>query len=174
MQGRYSAASSSHLSPGSSTIIQEHTLYTSIPGSGSAVTESHEPYQSSFSPLSMEVSSVLAVQNNGVDHLDGDDEFTEVSRSSNAEVGQALRRLEEQLSLNDNDIEEIPPYHRQNGQSEDLGGSYSETRPYHDNLEDSEIVNNHQYYGEGSGMLDDSEDSLFIQASGLSVGLQIF
>ncbi|RZC59781.1 hypothetical protein C5167_007092 [Papaver somniferum] len=164
-EGRYSAASSSHLSPGSSTIIQEHTLYTSIPGSGSAVTESHEPYQSSFSPLSMEVSSVLAVQNNGVDHLDGDDEFTEVSRSSNAEVGQALRRLEEQLSLNDNDIEEIPPYHRQNGQSEDLGGSYSETRPYHDNLEDSEIVNNHQYYGEGSGMLDDSEDSLFIQAS---------
>ncbi|KAI3901608.1 hypothetical protein MKW92_043551 [Papaver armeniacum] len=154
-EGRYSAASSSHLSPGSSTIIQEHTLYTSIPGSGSAVTESHEPYQSSFSPLSMEVSSVLAVQNNGVDHLDGDDEFAEVSRSSNAEVGQALRRLEEQNSS-------LPQAEWAIRRSR---GSYSETRPYHDNLEDSEIVNNHQYYGEGSGMLDDSEGSLFIQPS---------
>ncbi|KAI3977252.1 hypothetical protein MKX01_035982 [Papaver californicum] len=164
-EGRYSAASTSHLSPGSSTIIQDHTLYTSNPGSSSSVTESYKQFRSSFSPSSVEVSSVLAVQNNGVDHLDGDDEFGEVSRSNNAEVGQALRRLEEQLSLNDNDIDEIPPYHRQNGESENLGGLYSETGPYHDNLEDSEIISNHQYYGEGSGMLDDSESSLFLQPS---------
>ncbi|OVA09563.1 IQ motif [Macleaya cordata] len=169
-EGRYSAGSTSHLSSGSSTLSPDPSLYTSNPGSSSAVTELYEPYRSSFSPGSVEVSSELMVQNNVVDHLGGNDGSGEFSMSNNTEVCQALRRLEEQLSLNDSATAEISSYYRHNGQSNDLGVLYSETRSNRDNLAaseyGSEFIDDHQYFSEGAGMLDDSESSLILQHSG--------
>ncbi|KAI4382534.1 hypothetical protein MLD38_008487 [Melastoma candidum] len=62
---------------------------------------------SNLSPGSAEVSS--GSQANGPDHMNGDT-TTEFGSSCNIEVGKALKRIEEQLSLNDDEIKELEPF----------------------------------------------------------------
>ncbi|XP_010250677.1 PREDICTED: calmodulin-binding transcription activator 4-like isoform X2 [Nelumbo nucifera] len=80
--------------------------------------EFYESYHSSVSPGSVEVSSDSVIWNNEVDHLEGIDKVVEFRSSSDPEINQALRRLEEQLSLNDEDLaEELSSYYLQNEKS---------------------------------------------------------
>ncbi|XAR48191.1 hypothetical protein NMG60_11030928 [Bertholletia excelsa] len=100
IEGRHGSGSISQLSPGSpSTLSQGPGCYTSqYPGSASIVSEIHEQYHS---PGSVEVSSDAGLQSNGINHNDWIERTGDTSSSSELEVSQALRRLEEQLSLND-------------------------------------------------------------------------
>ncbi|KAL5760214.1 hypothetical protein ACOSP7_018715 [Xanthoceras sorbifolium] len=91
------------VSPGASSTLSvsssSHT--TQNPGSTSVHSDFYEPSQSLSSPGSVEVSSEITIKDNGVD---SNGEFT---RCADAEVSQALRRLEEQLSLNDDIYQKI-------------------------------------------------------------------
>ncbi|GMY26560.1 calmodulin-binding transcription activator 4 isoform X1 [Fagus crenata] len=110
-EGKSSSGSVVLLSPGSSsTFSQSPSSYTKNPGSNSIISDFFDPYQSSSSPGSVEVSSDMAVKNNGMDQLDGVDRRGQKDGSTELEVTHALRRLEEQLSLNEDSIKEIPFY----------------------------------------------------------------
>lgn len=110
-EGKSSSGSVVLLSPGSSsTFSQSPSSYTKNPGSNSIISDFFDPYQSSSSPGSVEVSSDMAVKNNGMDHLDTVDRRGQKDGSTELEVTHALRRLEEQLSLNEDSIKEIPFY----------------------------------------------------------------
>ncbi|GAA0158778.1 DNA-binding transcription factor [Lithospermum erythrorhizon] len=69
--------------------------------------ESHEPYISFSSPGSAEITSDAAVRSNGVNHLDSSTTIEGVNNPVNLEINEALRKLEEQLSLNDEKLQEI-------------------------------------------------------------------
>ncbi|KAF5952802.1 hypothetical protein HYC85_010746 [Camellia sinensis] len=133
-EGRHSSGSISQLSPESpSTFSQSPNCYTAQHPGSTIVSELYEPHQS---PGSVEVSSDAVVKSNGMDHLDWIERKGEMSSSSELEVSQALRRLEEQLSLNDDSLEEIGPFCSEN-----------------ENSNDSECVINDQY--KSSASLDD-------------------
>lgn len=98
------------MSPGSSSAFgQSPSSYSpQNPGSTSIIDDSYEPSQSFSSPGSAEVTSDIFIVDNGVGHLDGTD--AESGTSTKLEITQALRRLEEQLSLNEDILEEITPF----------------------------------------------------------------
>ncbi|XP_058192814.1 calmodulin-binding transcription activator 4-like [Rhododendron vialii] len=98
MSSWWLAGSTSTCNQSPSALAAQH------PAAAALIGEVYEPYQS---PGAVEVSSDAVVQNNGMDHLDRIAGTPEISSSSELEVGQALRRLEEQLSLNDDGFEEI-------------------------------------------------------------------
>ncbi|EOX99794.1 Calmodulin-binding transcription activator protein with CG-1 and Ankyrin domains isoform 2 [Theobroma cacao] len=78
--------------------------YTSQnPGSNSLASDVHEPYQNSSSPGSVEVSSDIVIKNNGIDNA------VEFASSADLQVSEALKRLEEQLSLNEDSFKEMSP-----------------------------------------------------------------
>lgn len=112
-EGRLKAGPNSQGSPGLSyTSIQSPSFGTAQnPGSNSSLSEVNESYQSSFSPGSGEVSSELTNESNGVAQLNGNSRVGDGSFSPEADVTVALRRLEEQLSLNDDDITDLFPYY---------------------------------------------------------------
>ncbi|XP_059633517.1 calmodulin-binding transcription activator 4 [Cornus florida] len=112
----------SRLSPGSpASFSQSPSSYTAQhPGSKAVISELCEPYQTLSSPGSVEVSSDIVIKSNGMDQLDGIETKGDNSSSSELEVSQALRRLEEQLSLNDESLEEIAPLYSENETSNDL------------------------------------------------------
>lgn len=117
LQGRHSSGSTS-LSPESpSTLSQSPSSYTAQhPGSLTMISELHEPYQS---PGSIEVSSDAVVKTKGMDHLGMKEIKEEVVGSSELEVSQALRRLEMQLSLTDDTVEDIGPFCNEDENSND-------------------------------------------------------
>ncbi|KAL7241286.1 hypothetical protein ACSBR2_006830 [Camellia fascicularis] len=116
-EGRHSSGSISQLSPESpSTFSQSPNCYTAQHPGSTIVSELYEPHQS---PGSVEVSSDAVVKSNGMDHLDWIERKGEMSSSCELEVSQALRRLEEQLSLNDDSLEEIGPFCSENENSND-------------------------------------------------------
>ncbi|KAK7851272.1 calmodulin-binding transcription activator 4 [Quercus suber] len=101
-EGKATSGSVTLLSPGSpSTFSQSPCSYTKNPGSNSIISDFFDPYQSLSSP---EVSSEIAIKNNGMDHLDRVDRREQRESSPELEVTQALRRLEEQLSLNEDSV----------------------------------------------------------------------
>ena len=97
-QGNSGSRPVTQLSQGSSPeFSQDPSSYTTPnPGTTSMPGDSCEPNQNFSSPGSVEVTSDIFITNNGMDHLDG----------TNA---QALRQLEEQLSLNEDSLEGISP-----------------------------------------------------------------
>lgn len=115
--GRLSSGSNSENSPGpSSTFSQSPSTYTrqtQNPGSASLI-DFHEPYQNQCSPGSIEVSSDAAM-GKGVDFFNGSDGTGSLRMSSGDEVSQALRRLELQLSLDDDSLKEYAPVDDQDG-----------------------------------------------------------
>jgi hypothetical protein len=118
LQGKPSPGAVALSSPESSSPFSQSTsCYTTPnPGSNSIITDFFEPYQSLSSP---EVSSEIATQNNGMDHLDRMGRTGQRDSSAEIEVTQALRRLEEQLSLNEERFEEISQFSNQDQNSND-------------------------------------------------------
>lgn len=79
-----------------------------------------EPYQSSSSPSS-EVTSEIAIKNYGMNGLDRMSRTGQRESSSELEVTQALRRLEEQLSLDEESFKDINVF---GNRDESLNDSY--------------------------------------------------
>ncbi|XP_030527519.1 calmodulin-binding transcription activator 4 isoform X2 [Rhodamnia argentea] len=102
-EGKHSSGSKALFSPGSSSTFMPSPSPSpySIHNHGSASLDS---CQTQSSPSPAEVSSVNAVINHGTDNLN-----RMVRSSSDLDVSKALRRIEEQLSLNDDTIKEIDP-----------------------------------------------------------------
>ncbi|XP_004504404.1 calmodulin-binding transcription activator 4 isoform X1 [Cicer arietinum] len=109
-EGRLSSGPGTQLSPGSSSAFsQSPSSYSNQnPGSTSIVDDSYERNQSFSSPGSAEVTSDIFILNNGMAHLEGAD--AESGTSTELKITQALRRLEVQLSLNEDNFEEIAPF----------------------------------------------------------------
>ncbi|XP_021291240.1 calmodulin-binding transcription activator 4 [Herrania umbratica] len=88
--------------------------YTSQnPGSNSLASDVHEPYQNLSSPGSVEVSSDIVIKNNGIDNT------VEYASPADLQVSQALKRLEEQLSLNEDSFKEMSPLCSLDGDTND-------------------------------------------------------
>ncbi|KAK2969323.1 LOW QUALITY PROTEIN: hypothetical protein RJ640_030864 [Escallonia rubra] len=122
-KGRHNIGSTSQLSPGTySGLPQSLNSYTTqLPASSSAVvSETYEPYQNTSSPGSVEVSSDVVTKSTTMDHVDIVETTGEVYKSPEFKYSQALRRLEEQLSLNDDSIEELGPFIAENDKSNNL------------------------------------------------------
>lgn len=95
---------------------QSPSLYSSQNRvSTSILDDSYEPNQSSFSPGSAEVTSDIFVVNNEVGHLDG----TDAESGTSTDLQITLRRLEQQLSLNDDKFEEISSFGNQHETADD-------------------------------------------------------
>lgn len=90
-----SPGSTSAFNQSPSALTAQHPAYVSV-------IERYEPYQS---PGAVEVSTDAVVKNNGIDSLDRIAGLAQSSSSSELEVSQALRRLEEQLSSNDDSLD---------------------------------------------------------------------
>ncbi|KAF5746426.1 calmodulin-binding family protein [Tripterygium wilfordii] len=103
-EGRPSPGSAALLSPGASSTLSPspRSYTTNYPSASSATSDLHEPCQTLSSPASIEVSSEKVNEPKGVD---GKGKF---AGSSNLEV--TLRRLEEQLSLNEESLKEVGPF----------------------------------------------------------------
>lgn len=76
-------------------------------GSISMISDLHEPYQNLSSPGSVEVNSDVAIKKNGRGNPDKLYGTGESDSSAKFDVSQALRRLEEQLSLNEDSFNEF-------------------------------------------------------------------
>ncbi|KAG2702751.1 hypothetical protein I3760_06G105000 [Carya illinoinensis] len=119
-EGRHTSGSVLLLSPGSSsTYSQSPTSYTTQnPGSNSMPSDFFEPYQSSSSPSS-EVTSEIAIKNYGMNDLDRMSRTGQRESSSELAVTQALRRLEEQLSLDEESFKDINVFGNRDESSND-------------------------------------------------------
>ncbi|CAK7336147.1 unnamed protein product [Dovyalis caffra] len=110
-EGKPSPGSAAQLSPGFSHSPSANTGQTR--GSTPVISGVYEPSQSLCSPASVEVSSGLGIKDNGVDST------AEFTSSADNEVTQFLRRLEEQLSLNEDSMNEIAPLAGEEGATND-------------------------------------------------------
>ncbi|XP_061338700.1 calmodulin-binding transcription activator 4-like isoform X2 [Gastrolobium bilobum] len=101
-EGKSNSGPVTQLSPVSSLFSRSHSSSTSQnPVTTSMFGESNEPIQNFSSPGSLEVTSDVFISNNIMDNLDGTE-------------AQALRQLEEQLSLNEDEIvNDLIPYQDQ-------------------------------------------------------------
>ncbi|XP_057493927.1 calmodulin-binding transcription activator 4-like isoform X1 [Actinidia eriantha] len=117
-EGRHSSGSISLLSTVStSTFHQSPSSYApQYPGSTAIISELSKPRQS---PGSVEDSSDAVIKSNGMDHLDRCKSMGEIGSSYLFEGSQALQRFEEQLSLNDDNLENIHPFWSGNDNSND-------------------------------------------------------
>lgn len=155
---------SSQLSPISSTFSQSQSSYTAQNlGSNSVISELQQSYQNQYSPT--EVSSEVVIKTNGMIHLKNtniSEEFN--NRSSGIEVSQALRRLEEQLSLNEDNLEEIGIFGSQNENFGNSGGLNDGNIFSRDQQVGS--VSHDQLYGGYAGMQDYSNSLGLLENSG--------
>ncbi|GFY88119.1 calmodulin-binding transcription activator protein with CG-1 and Ankyrin domain [Actinidia rufa] len=117
-EGRHSSGSISLLSTVStSTFHQSPSSYApQYPGSTAIISELSKPRQS---PGSVEDCSDAVIKSNGMHHLDRCESMGEIGSSYLFEGSQALQRLEEQLSLNDDNLENIHPFWSGNDNSND-------------------------------------------------------
>nr|TKR84534.1 calmodulin-binding family protein [Populus alba] len=143
-EGKPSPGSAAQLSPIFSYSPGTNTSQTQ--GSTSAISSVYEPYQSFSSPASVDVSSGLGIKDNGVDRT------AEFSSSANNEVTQFFRRLEEQLSLNEDSAEEIGPFGAEEGAINDTRileyvGNISKEDQSKNLLHGSQYIVDYQSYG---------------------------
>nr|GEV15507.1 ankyrin repeat-containing protein [Tanacetum cinerariifolium] len=122
-----SPGSISALSTGSSTLIQGSSSYASqFTQSAAAFSQYREPYDNTSSPSSIEVSSDVITRSNGASPFSLS-EGAEISGGSpNFEVDQALRRIEEQLSLGEENLKDISGFYNVNEFANELGYSVNE------------------------------------------------
>ncbi|XP_039012454.1 calmodulin-binding transcription activator 4-like isoform X2 [Hibiscus syriacus] len=92
-----SPLSSSAFSPSPQSYTSQH------PRSNSLANDVREPYQNLSSPGSAEISSDIVTKNSGIDTT------VEYTSPADFQVAHALKRLEEQLSLNEDSIKEMGP-----------------------------------------------------------------
>lgn len=101
-------------------------ITASSPGSFSNLIQNSNSYASQLtisnasSPSCIEVSSDSVTKTSGTVHL-MENKTEGTSGSPNSEVDQALRRIEEQLSLNDDQLEDVDGLHNKNEKSYDFG-----------------------------------------------------
>lgn len=108
MQGISSSGSGgAQLSSGSFSSFSQSPSPSSTPQNAGSLSVSD--YQSLTSPGSIEVSSDPVFQINGKDHNGSVAGTGELGGSTELEVSHALRKLEEQLSLNDDSFKELSP-----------------------------------------------------------------
>ncbi|KAK9108508.1 hypothetical protein Syun_024519 [Stephania yunnanensis] len=166
-EGKHGIGSSSVSSPSSAcTSTQSPSLSSSQnPVSASAVSELSEPCRSSCSPVSVEISSELMTRNNMMDHLEGKDKSQYVSSSSpESEVSQALRRIEEQLSLNDDDRAQLSSYYNE-VKLKDSQVSSHDMQTNHETFAAVESKENGVHYETYADTLDDSYRNLLLRDS---------
>ncbi|KVH95718.1 Ankyrin repeat-containing protein [Cynara cardunculus var. scolymus] len=109
-------------SPGSSTPVQSPISYASqLTRSAAASSEIGEPYESTSSPSCIEVTSSLLNKDEGSSHLNIMEGTEGISGSPNSEIDQALRRIEEQLSLDEDQLKDIGAFYSENEDSYDSG-----------------------------------------------------
>ncbi|GKV17650.1 hypothetical protein SLEP1_g28124 [Rubroshorea leprosula] len=103
-------------SPGLSSVFSPSPKpYTSQnSGSNYQTSDVHEPSQNFLSPGYVEVSSDLGLKNRGVDSPE------KHTSSADLDVSQALRRIEEQLSLDEDNTKDIGPFYIEDGDANDL------------------------------------------------------
>ncbi|CAK9328697.1 unnamed protein product [Citrullus colocynthis] len=83
----------------------------STSGSYSSQNLASECQQTSLSPGSVEVTSDTGNLTIGSNGMDGQYEISELKCSNDRDVSQALRRIEEQLSLNEDSLKDIGPFY---------------------------------------------------------------
>jgi len=111
----HSPGSTSTFSTGSSTLVQGSNSYSSqFIQSAAAFSEFCEPYDNTSSPSSTEVSSDVVTKSNGTGPLSCTQEIEEIGRSPNIKFDQALRRLEEQLSLDEDNLKDVSAFYNAN------------------------------------------------------------
>lgn len=171
MQRKTYNGSTSDLLPDSFSIFSQSSGYCNVHGSSSGISESHESYQSAFSPGSVEeVSSPFVGRNNNMDRVDVDGPG-EFGGSSYPEVNQALRRLTVQLSLDDDDglmyLEKLPPDYSQieNPQDSELL-VYGSEESKHDALIGLPL-GEHDQWSVGNNGVQANLKELLLQNSGL-------
>ncbi|GAA0154154.1 DNA-binding transcription factor [Lithospermum erythrorhizon] len=121
-EGSQNAGVTLQSSPVSITFSPTPSSYSNQPlGSSMGIGESYEPYVSSSSPGSVEITSDAAVRSDGINYLDSSATMEEVNSSANLEMNQALKRLEEQLSLNDERFQELDALDSENEDPDDFG-----------------------------------------------------
>lgn len=120
-QGRLNAGSTSQILTISSSTVSPspNSFATDQPDSSFVVGESYELYHNESSPSSVEISSTQ-IENRKMNQLDIKERTTEVSRSSEPYINQALQRIKQQLSLNDDEVSEFNTYNFENEDSNDL------------------------------------------------------
>ncbi|XP_043707251.1 calmodulin-binding transcription activator 4-like [Telopea speciosissima] len=173
-EGRHNAGSGSYLSPGlPSTPSQSTSPYSAQnPGSFSGTSELYEPSRSSISRGSVEVSSESVIRSTELDPLDIMERSGEFSSSSEPEVNHALRRLQEQLSLGDDDFaEELSSYCTQKEKSKDSGFLDSEVKGSKQDefevlLHGSEYKKHNLNYSGNAAGLENSNNHLLPQNAG--------
>ncbi|KAL7607503.1 hypothetical protein Lser_V15G14565 [Lactuca serriola] len=121
--GKHSAGPISTLMLGSSNIVQGSNSYTT------SASEYYEHYNSTSGPSSVEVSPDVVITSNGATHFN---QTESIDGSPDFEINQALRKLEEQLSLDH--MKDIGTFYSENENEyanelgftiseQDLGGS---------------------------------------------------
>ena len=134
-----SPVSSSDFSPSPNSYTSQN------PGSNSLSSDAHEPYQNLSSPGSVEVSSDIVIKNNWIDNT------VEYTSPADLLVSQALKRLEEQLSLNEDSFKEMSPFCSLDGDTDDsnfpaYGRGIAKQEPQVDLLyETDDLVQDHLY-----------------------------
>ncbi|XP_022725125.1 calmodulin-binding transcription activator 4-like isoform X2 [Durio zibethinus] len=134
-----SPVSSSAFSPSPNSYTSQN------PGSNSLASDVHEPYQNLSSPGSVEVSSDIVIKKNGIDNT------VEYSSPADLEVSQALKRIEEQLSLNEDSFKEMSPFCSLDGDTDDskfleYGSGIDKQDPQADLLyKPDDIIQDHLY-----------------------------
>lgn len=98
----------SQFSPLSSTRNMSPTSFaTQQPESSVVIGESNEPNQSQPSPGSVEISSNEVIEIHGINPSELIEGTEDVNRSPEPDLSEALRRIEQQLSLNDDSEKEF-------------------------------------------------------------------
>ncbi|KAL8218834.1 hypothetical protein R6Q57_022207 [Mikania cordata] len=96
----------------SSTLIQGSNLYASqFTQSFGTFNHFREPYENSSSPSSIEFSSDVITKSNGTSPLSCTQVTEEIGGSPNFEIDQALRRIKEQLSLDEDNLKDISEFY---------------------------------------------------------------
>ncbi|KAJ9549602.1 hypothetical protein OSB04_022145 [Centaurea solstitialis] len=98
-----------------------HLLWSQLTRSAAASSEIGEPYDCTSSPSCIEVTSSLLTNAEGRSHLNIMEGTEAVSGSPNSEVDHALRRIEEQLSLDEDQSKDIGAFYSENEDSYDSG-----------------------------------------------------
>ncbi|XWS22785.1 hypothetical protein CRYUN_Cryun29cG0066000 [Craigia yunnanensis] len=122
--------------------------YTSQnPGSNTLASDVHEPYQNLSSPGSVEVSTDIVIKNNGIDNT------VEYASPADLQASQTLKRLEEQLSLNEDSFKEMSPFCSLDGDTNDskfleYGTEIAKPEPQADLLYEPDDIFQDQLYSQ--------------------------
>ncbi|KAL3501006.1 hypothetical protein ACH5RR_035455 [Cinchona calisaya] len=130
-ESRNNAGMITQFSPVSSPIFSQSPIScnTQQPRSSARIGESYDQFCSLYSPGPLEFSSNVVINSNGTNYLEDTERTDEVTSSSGLEISEALRVLEEQLSLNDDNLEEIGKFYTQNENSHDSENSVQVQAP---------------------------------------------